>query len=330
MKILNGFEPDSIRQAASLLGEGGVVAFPTETVYGLGADAYNPYAVARIFEIKRRPSFDPLIVHIDSMELLYRVAAVIPSLALRIIERFWPGPLTIILKKRETIPDIVTAGLSTVGVRMPSHPVARSLIQALGGPIAAPSANPFGYVSSTKVEHVVRAFQGKVPMVLDGGDSEFGLESTIVSFRGDTAIIHRHGAIPVEDIRDMGTTVDEKERDNRCEAPGQLPYHYAPTKPLKIIDSVGEVSVPNSSFLGFKKGREKPRAKHVKYLSKDGDLRESAANFFSYLIDLDREDIDLIYAERIPERGLGRAMMERLRKAAQKRIPYGIEKSDSS
>ncbi len=318
MKILNGFKTEAIEQAVAVLTEGGVVAFPTETVYGLGADVFNSYAIAKIFEIKRRPKFDPLIVHICDKDSVFDIAEHVPLLAKRLAERFWPGPLTIILRKKSVIPDIVTAGLSTVGIRMPSHPVARKLIKALGRPIAAPSANPFGYISPTRVSHVVRSFKDKVPIVLDGGNSQFGLESTIISISNDKVIVNRHGAIPIEEIRAMGITVEEKKGNDKCEAPGELPYHYAPVKPLIIVNTIDEVVLNDSSFLGLVEKKKRPISRYIRYLSRDGDLKEAAANFFSHLIDLDKKDVDIIYAERIPEKGLGKAMMERLKKAAQK------------
>lgn len=321
MKILNGFDGEAIEQAVAVLLQGAVVAFPTETVYGLGADTFNPYAVAKIFEIKNRPRFDPLIVHICRKDSLFDIAEHVPSLAIHLTERFWPGPLTIILKKQNSIPDIVTAGLSTVGIRMPSHPVALELIKTLGRPIAAPSANPFGYISPTKATHVVRSFKNNVPIVLDGGNSQFGIESTIVSIGDNTVVVHRHGAIPVEEIRSMGITVTEKKGNDMCEAPGELPYHYAPRKPLMIVNGIDEVIAENSSFLGFIEKTKRPMSRYVRYLSHDGDLREAAANFFSHLIDLDKGDIDIIYAEKIPEKGLGKAMMDRLKKAARKCAP---------
>jgi L-threonylcarbamoyladenylate synthase len=321
MKILNGFEAEAIERAVAVLSAGGVVAFPTETVYGLGADTFNSYAVAKIFEIKRRPRFDPLIVHICNKNSVFDIVDNVPLLAARIADRFWPGPLTIILKKQNKIPDIVTAGLQTVGIRMPSHPVAHELIKVLGRPIAAPSANPFGYISPTKVTHVVKSFKDNVPIVLDGGDSQFGIESTIISIDDDKVIVHRHGAIPIEEIRSMGIATEEKKSNDICEAPGELPYHYAPAKPLVIINAIDEVSLKNSSFLGFIEKKEtRPVSRYIRYLCQNGDLKEAAANFFSHLIDLDREDVDIIYAERIPEKGLGKAMMDRLRKAARKHV----------
>ncbi|OPY73096.1 MAG: Threonylcarbamoyl-AMP synthase [Syntrophorhabdus sp. PtaU1.Bin050] len=321
MEIFNAFDVAAIEQAASVLRSGGVVAFPTETVYGLGADAFNARAVARIFEIKKRPRFDPLIVHVARKEWVFDIAEHVAPQAVKMIDRFWPGPLTIILKKQACMPDIVTAGLPTVGVRMPSHPAALALIEALGHPIAAPSANPFGYISPTRARHVAKMFRHEPGIILDGGNSRFGIESTIVSVRDGTIVLHRHGAIPVEDLCSIGETVREKTADNVCEAPGELPYHYAPMKPLKIIDNIDEITVRASSYLGFRETEKRPPSRYVKYLSHDGDMREAATNFFSHLIELDRQDVDVIYAERIPEQGLGKAMMERLAKAAKKCTP---------
>jgi L-threonylcarbamoyladenylate synthase len=320
MQLLNGFEHSSIEKAVELLRKGDVVAFPTETVYGLGADATNPYAVAKIFEVKKRPKFDPLIVHIADREWVFRLADSVPPEAIKLMDRFWPGPLTMILQKKEVIPGIVTAGLSTVGIRMPSHPVALDLIKSFGSSIAAPSANPFGYMSPTKARHVARLLGEKVPLILDGGDSAcaFGLESTIVSFKNGKVFVHRHGAVSLEELSEMAGSVCEKEEIGLCESPGQLPYHYAPTKPLKIVDSINEITDTMSSFLAFKAPAANPRSKYTRVLSPSGEMREAAANFFSHLIELDREDVDIIYAERMPERGLGKAMMERLKKASQK------------
>jgi L-threonylcarbamoyladenylate synthase len=317
-EILDGYNPASVERAATLLREGGLVAFPTETVYGLGADALNGLAVARIFELKRRPHFDPLIIHISRKEWVNRYTKNVPAHAQKLMDRFWPGPLTIILEKRPCIPDIVTSGLATVAVRMPSHPVALDLIGRLGKPVAAPSANPFGYVSPTKAVHVARMFAEKLPVVLDGGSSTFGLESTIVSVRDGRVVLHRHGAISLEELIEVVGEVCEKGGDGVIDSPGQLPYHYAPHKPLKIIRGLEEITTSKSSFLAFRTPPVKPASRRVRTLSPRGDLREAAANFFSFLIELDREDVDIIFAEQLPEAGLGKAMMERLKKAAQK------------
>jgi L-threonylcarbamoyladenylate synthase len=316
MEILNGFEPSSIEKAVELLRRGDIVAFPTETVYGLGADTLNPYGVAKIFEIKKRPRFDPLIVHIGEKDWIFKFAENIPPETTKLIDKFWPGPLTIILNKKDVIPDIVTAGLPTVGMRMPSHPVALNLIRALRNPIAAPSANPFGYMSPTKAAHVAKMFENELSLILDGGSSTFGIESTIISIKENKIYIRRHGAVSIEELSEIAEVIHEEKKDGQCEVPGELPYHYAPHKPLRIVSFPGEVKIANSSLLAFKKTEKTPLSKYVKYLSQRGDMREAAANFFSYLIELDREDVDIIYAEKIPEVGLGKAMMERLKKAA--------------
>lgn len=318
MEILNGDEPASIEKALTILRRGDIVAFPTETVYGLGADALNPYAVAKIFEVKKRPRFDPLIVHICERHWLSAFAGHVPAEIIRLTDRFWPGPLTVILPKKPIIPDIVTAGLTTVGIRMPSHPVALNLIKSLRNPIAAPSANPFGYMSPTKAGHVAKMLKDRLPLILDGGDSVFGIESTIVSYRDNRVYLHRHGAITVEELEEVVGMVLEKKDDGVCESPGELPFHYAPARPLKIITSADEIRNTNASFLAFRKPAGGPAARHIRVLSPGGDLREAAANFFSYLIELDRHDVDVIYAEKIPEQGIGKAMMERLRKASKK------------
>jgi L-threonylcarbamoyladenylate synthase len=318
MEVLNGFENSSIERAIKLLNKGGVVAFPTETVYGLGANALNPYAVAKIFEAKNRPHFDPLIVHIGRKEWIYDYIEYVPQDALKLINAFWPGPLTLVLKKKALIPDIVTAGLSTVAIRMPSHAVALKLIEAFQKPIAAPSANPFGYMSPTKVNHVARMLKGKIPLVLDGGDSVFGIESTIISFQSHGIFIHRYGAVSEEELSEYVEITHEIKADSVYRSPGELPYHYAPMKPLRIIHTADDVKTANSSFLAFREPATTPISRYTKVLSKTGDLKEAAANFFSDLIELDRDDIDIIYAERVPETGIGKAIMERLRKASKR------------
>lgn len=321
MEIVSGFEDSSIVKAAQLLRAGDVVAFPTETVYGLGADALNPYAVAKIFEAKSRPHFDPLIVHISEKDWVFRYAEDVPSDASKLMETFWPGPLTLILQKKSLIPDIVTAGLPTVGIRMPSHVVALRLINAFGKPIAAPSANPFGYMSPTRAGHVARMLKGKIPMLLDGGDSVFGIESTIVSFQEGGVYIHRHGAVSEEDLSECVKIVADIGSDGLCRSPGELPYHYAPMRPLRIVTGTDEVEIDNSAFLAFRAPEKAPASRYMRVLSASGDLKEAAANFFSSLIELDREDVDIIYAERIPEVGVGRAIMERLKKASKRKTP---------
>ncbi len=321
MEIIDGFDGASIVRAVRLLVRGDVVAFPTETVYGLGADALNTLAVARVFEAKERPQFDPLIVHVGERSWLSEIATEVPGPIEALVNRFWPGPLTVIVRKRSFIPGLVTAGLSTVGVRMPSHPVALNLIRSFGRAIAAPSANPFGYLSPTRADHVARMLRDRIPLVLDGGPCCFGVESTIVSCAGDQVFIHRHGGVSVEELTEVVgpvLPVAHNEDVGPREAPGQLPYHYAPHKPVVIIDSPDLAVNARSSFLAFRTPPVPPPSIHLRVLSPAGDLREAAANFFSSLWELDRQDVELIYAERIPEVGLGKAMMERLAKAAKK------------
>lgn len=318
MEILDGFDPAALERAVWLLRRGEVVAFPTETVYGVGADAFNAEAVARIFELKRRPHFDPLIVHISEKAWLSKLVSHVPPKARILMDRFWPGPLTIILKKKALVPDIVTAGLSTVGIRMPGHKVAIELIKMLGKPIAAPSANPFGYMSTTSARDVAALFDEKLPLILDGGPSSYGIESTIVSISEEKVRVHRYGSVSMEELVDTVGEVFEKEPGEVCESPGELPYHYAPHTPLKIVGTAEQIEVADSGFLAFKKPVGEARSRHVRVLSEKGDLREAAAHFFSFLIELDREKTSVIYAESLPEAGLGKAMMERLRKAAKK------------
>jgi L-threonylcarbamoyladenylate synthase len=319
-EIADGFDPKAVERAASLLAEGDVVAFPTETVYGLGADARNAVAVAKIFELKKRPHFDPLIVHVAGREWVSILASQVPERALRLMDRFWPGPLTLILPKSDVVPDIVTAGLGTVGIRMPSHPVALALIEKLGRPVAAPSANPFGYMSTTSAADVARLFDERLPLILDGGPSSFGIESTILSFPDDRVLLHRHGSVSMEELwAAAGEVLERQPTDNVCEAPGELPYHYAPLTPLEIVSGPDGILLEDSAFLAFSLPESQVRSRHVMILSERGDLREAASNFFSFLIQLDRKGTRMIYAQKIPEKGLGKAMMERLRKAAQKR-----------
>jgi L-threonylcarbamoyladenylate synthase len=319
-EIADGFDPSSIARAVSLLASGEIVAFPTETVYGLGADAFNGKAVAKIFELKKRPHFDPLIVHIARLEWIKDIASHIPSRASLLMEQFWPGPLTIILPRQMKVPDIVTAGLATVGIRMPKHPVALNLIEQLGSPVAAPSANPFGYMSTTKAIHVASLFDSHLPLVLDGGPSSYGIESTIVSLLDDGPItLHRHGSISIEELKAVvGDVVERNPGSNQCEAPGELPYHYAPHTPLVIVSGPEEIATEDSAFLSLSPPDKPVKSRIQRILSPSGDIRQGAVNFFSFLIELDQEETRVIYVQKIPEKGLGRAMMERLRKAAQK------------
>lgn len=319
MEIIDGYSLHSIRRAARFLQEGDVVAFPTETVYGLGADGANPMAVARIFELKKRPRFDPLILHIADRGWVARFAQTVPKKAASLMDRFWPGPLTLIFDKTTIVPDIVTAGLSTVAIRMPLHDVALRLIEEAGRPIAAPSANPFGYISPTSAAHVADMLGNEIPLILDGGKCAYGLESTIISFSENGGVrVHRYGAVSIEELREVVPELLEKQHGPVPQAPGELPYHYAPHTPLVIVDSVDAIKTENSAYLAFTEPLRPVASKHIRALSPTGNMREAAANFFSSLIELDKQGVEVIYAQPVPEQGLGRAIMERLRKAERK------------
>jgi L-threonylcarbamoyladenylate synthase len=311
-------DAEAIRQAAEIIRQGGIVAFPTETVYGLGADAYNPLAVARVFEVKRRPFFDPLIVHIASPEHVKKLVKDIPSSARKLTEKLWPGPLTVVLFKEEHIPDIVTAGLPTVALRMPSHPMALSLIKESKCPLAAPSANPFGYLSPTMAEHVREQLGDQVDLILDGGPCTVGVESTIVSFSENKPRLLRPGGVSLEEIESIIGKVEISPIRDRLVAPGMLPRHYAPRTPIvldwdeKHLDSYKGKKI---GFLAFREPENFLQFQHIEVLSKKGDFREAAANLFSAIRRLDALDLDLILAEAVPEAGLGRAIMDRLRRA---------------
>ncbi len=317
-----------IRQAAEIIKRGGIVAFPTETVYGLGADAFNPLAVARIFEVKGRPYFDPLIVHVANNTDLDYLVVEIPSNAKKLMERFWPGPLTVVLLKKENVPDIVTAGLPTVAIRMPKHSMTLRLIELAGSPIVGPSANPFGYLSPTTAEHVQDQLGDQIDFILDGGSCEVGVESTIVSFFEKEPVLLRPGGVILEEIESIIGRVElspgSKEKPS---APGMLPRHYAPRTPIvlnwskKNFDSYSGKKI---GLLVFQEPKNFLKFHQIEVLSKRGDFREAAANLFSAIRRLDALNLDLILAEAVPEVGLGRAIMDRLRRAS------GIVQVDSN
>lgn len=304
----------SIRAAAARLREGGIVAFPTETVYGLGALALDARAVARVFEAKRRPSFDPLIVHVADETMLERVASDVPARARTLMERFWPGPLTIVLPRASGVPLVTTAGLETVAVRMPSHPVARALLEAVGAPLAAPSANAFGSLSPTRAQHVAESLGESVDVILDGGTTPLGLESTIVRLTPHPALL-RPGALAVEEIEAAIGPVERDARD-ATPSPGRLAHHYAPHTPLRIIEAkrVPPSERQGAGYLAFTDDAQGYAA--VRVLAPQGSLSEAAAHFFEFLHELDALGLRRIDAQPVPEIGLGLAIMDRLRRAA--------------
>jgi L-threonylcarbamoyladenylate synthase len=307
--------------AVELLRRGEVVALPTETVYGLAADALNPIAVAKIFEAKERPRFDPLIVHLPNRDWLETIVDVPPQdrqLTLKLVDKFWPGPFTMVLRKREIVPEIVTAGLDTVAVRISAHPVFAEILRELDRPLAAPSANRFGCVSPTTAQHVLDDLGGRIPLIVDGGPTTHGIESTIVAVREDGIGVIRRGPIIVEQLSEFAK-VDLITPAGRVSAPGQLDSHYAPKTPLRLIDDAETLFPEENQRIGFLAWTPDKLEKNfaaVRCLTERQDLREAAANLFRYLRELDVLGLDLIVAERVPSRGLGAAILDRLERAS--------------
>ena len=307
-------------RAVKLLCKGEIVALPTETVYGLAADALDPLAVAKIFEAKGRPRFDPLIVHLPNKEWLERIAKIgnrSRDLIEKLIAQFWPGPFTLVLDRQSIVPGIVTAGLDTVAVRMSAHPVFTEVVRAFGKPLAAPSANRFGRVSSTTAQHVLEELNSRIPLIVDAGPCEHGIESTIVAIRDGKISILRRGPITAEQLSSFGE-IDMAD-DTKISAPGQLPSHYAPKTPLQLVDDARSFAAgPNqrSALLAWNPVEKEGRFVTVRNLSQRQDLREAAANLFRYLHELDELNLDLIVAERVPNRGLGAAILDRLQRAS--------------
>jgi L-threonylcarbamoyladenylate synthase len=305
--------------AVELLWQGEIVALPTETVYGLAADALNPFAVAKIFEAKERPRFDPLIVHLPNRDRLEKIADLSKQdrqLILKLAEKFWPGPFTLVLPKRAIVPEIVTAGLETVAVRISAHPVFSEIVQAFGKPLAAPSANRFGRISPTTAQHVLTELDGRIPLIVDDGSTQHGIESTIVAVRENKIDILRRGPITAEQLSQLAKTefvTDSK----KILAPGQLPSHYAPQTRMQLIDDLKSFeSNQRCALLAWTPVQNDERFVAIRNLSEKQDLREAAANLFRYLRELDALDVDLIVAERVPSHGLGAAILDRLTRAA--------------
>lgn len=315
---------ENVAQAASMLQQGLLVAFPTETVYGLGADAKNPTAVARIFEAKQRPTFDPLIVHVADIAAARALTLGFPDIAERLAAAFWPGPLTMVLPKRAEIPDLVTSGLPGVGIRVPNHPMALRLLAQAGCPLAAPSANPFGGISPTTAQHVQHGLDGRVDGILDGGPCGVGVESTVISLMSEHPTILRPGGLPREDIESVIGPVrlassDPTKDDAAQPAPGMLSRHYAPTTPLKLISpqqtAVAEPGKING-LLSYGADNHSEGFERVECLSDSGNLRTCATNFFAALRSLDAAGVDVIIARSFPAEGLGVALNDRLQRAA--------------
>lgn len=324
----------AVEAAVRLLQAGEVVALPTETVYGLAANALNPAAVAKIFEAKERPSFDPLIVHLVDKKDLNTVADVPPEVArvvTQLVERFWPGPLTLVLPKKAIVPDLVTAGLPNVAVRVSANPIFKRIIAGLGKPIAAPSANRFGSISPTSASAVLAELDGRIPLIVDGGACMHGLESTIIKVEPGTPkpliTILRPGPITAEDLKAYGRVqkVSKTLVDEASDAPGQLASHYAPRTPLRLLSKPSDFTPePGKRYaLMSYRGEESDGYadltdwEQIMVLSPgNGKLPEAAVRFFYVLRELDKLGVDEIVAEPMFEHGMGAAMMDRLRRAS--------------
>lgn len=311
----------NIETAKGLLEMGELIAIPTETVYGLAANAFNENAVKKIFELKKRPAFNPLIVHINSIDYLNEIAKNIPPLAWKLAEEFWPGPLTILLEKKETVPDCVTAGNVTVAVRIPNHPLTLELLSQLTFPLAAPSANPFMSISPTKPEHVKNYFDGKLKFILDGGVCQQGIESTIIGFNADKAVLYRQGSCAISQIEKItGKLMLPIKTKVNPEAPGMFKRHYAP-KTRFILTTTYKKQL--EKFSGKKVGVMLFSSVHqisentvYRFLSENESLKEAAANLYSTLIELDAMNLDVIIAGYVPNKGIGKSINDRLERAA--------------
>ena len=313
---------NAVAHAVELLRKGDVVALPTETVYGLAANALNPIAVAKIFEAKERPRFDPLIVHLPNREWLQKIAELPASerqLILKLTDKFWPGPFTMVLPKCKIVPDIVTAGLGTVAVRISAHPMFAEIVREFGEPLAAPSANRFGRVSPTTAQHVLDELNGRISLIVDAGPTEHGVESTIVAVQNSKIAILRRGPVTHEQLSQFAE-VSSVAATRNISSPGQLPSHYAPKTPMRLIDKAEDFIPQKDQRVGLLAWHGAFRNAEVfaavRNLSDGGDLREAAANLFRYLRELDALSLDLIVAERVPCQGLGAAIMDRLERAS--------------
>ncbi len=310
----------NVDEAAAVLKTGDVVALPTETVYGLGAVATNSQAVSRIFAVKQRPHFDPLIVHLAAPDWLPRVVQDLPAAAKKLAERFWPGPLTLVLPKTSAVPDLVTSGLPTVAVRIPDHPVMQAVLHSLGEPIAAPSANLFGRLSPTCVDHVLEQLGDRIHLALEGGPCRVGVESTIVQIEPDAAKLLRPGGISLEELEAViGPMVFPANdlKESQPLAPGRLPCHYAPRTPIQFLKNIPEQATPGEA-VGVLLWQPRALEGYVaaEILSYNSDLAEAALNFFPALHRLDAAGLARILAEPFPEHGLGRALNDRLMRAS--------------
>ncbi|MBX2903173.1 MAG: threonylcarbamoyl-AMP synthase [Chitinophagales bacterium] len=310
---------EDLQQAKQLLEAGELVAIPTETVYGLAANALNTNAVAKIFEAKNRPHFDPLIVHLKSVAEIPIYAEQLSDLGLQLAQQFMPGALTLLVPKKDIIPDLVTSGLSTVGLRIPNHPLTLKLLNILSFPLAAPSANPFGYISPTTAQHVAAQLHGKLPYILNGGNCNIGVESTIVEAKENEIIVHRLGGVSVEELQTVCPNITlHINQSSNPGTPGKLLSHYAPKKQLFLsnnIEALVKEHLPkNIAVITF---HTTAIANATAFpLSVNKDLKEASANLFTTMRQLDQSNFDVLLAEYFPDEGLGKAINDRLQRAS--------------
>ena len=308
-----------IEKARALLLQNEVVAIPTETVYGLAGNALNAKAVSKIFEAKNRPHFDPLIVHVGKTSDVELCVEEIPRLAADLMENYWPGALTILLPKKSCIPDLTTSGLKEVGIRIPNHPITLELLRSLPFPLAAPSANPFGYISPTSAQHVSDQLGEKIPYILNGGNCSVGIESTVLRVQHNEIEVLRLGGISIESLHRFSPNIRLQEHSTSSPAsPGMLTSHYAPRKPIyvgNIRELMHSFSTQKIGVLSFK---EDFQVSAQRILSRGGNFAEAASHFFAFMRELDLLDIDVILAEYLPDENLGRAINDKLKRASAK------------
>lgn len=307
-----------ISLAVSALKKGDVVAIPTETVYGLAANALDPQAVAKIFSLKQRPIDHPLIVHVPHLEAAKKLVAGFPEKAERIASLFWPGPLTLVLPKNSLVPDLTTGGMQSVAIRVPKSADTLEILNQCGFPLAAPSANPFGKISPTEANHVEKSFGAEAPLIYDGGPCSVGVESTIISFLHEKPCILRLGGLPVEELEKWLGPIAVAGKNAQSIAPGMLPQHYAPRTPLQVTSDKALLPPPGKKvgLLTFTPHGETLGFSQVEVLSDTGNLEEAASRFYSSLRKLDESQLDLIIAHTFPDQGLGRALNDRLDRAS--------------
>ncbi|MFT6014169.1 MAG: L-threonylcarbamoyladenylate synthase [Chitinophagales bacterium] len=311
---------NNISQAVEILNNEDVVAIPTETVYGLAGNIYSDKAIRKIFEVKQRPLFNPLIVHLHSIEQLDEIVSDFPAKAQLLADAFWPGSLTLILKKKAKVPDLITAGKDTVAVRIPNHPVTLKLLKELSFPLAAPSANPFNRISPTRALHVESYFKNSIQMVLEGGECKNGIESTIIGFENNEPVLYRLGALSIEEIENIVGKINvHNKKEKAPNAPGMLAKHYSPKTKTYLTNDIEkflkDYEDKTIGLVSFTEDITAANIKQVEILSKAGDLKEAASKLYCALHTLDDLNLDMIVAQRFPDIGLGKSINDRLERA---------------